>query len=296
MDLRSEAFLKTPLPGSPRIVPATDGYPLAVTRFSPRRGLRARVVLSSATGVPQRYYQRFARYLADRGLEVLTYDYRGVGGSRPPKLRGFEARMLDWGRKDFAGVLDFALAAGPEPVLVVGHSVGGQLVGLAPNAHRVRGIVTVGSQSGWVRHWSGMGQLKMALYMYALVPGVARAVGYLPGGLGLGEALPEGVARQWAAWCRRPEYLFGSREPRRPGYARIVAPMLAVSVDDDDYAPRAAVDWLAAQYTNATVERRHLRPADLGRRSVGHFGPFRLACADPFWRDLRTWLLERVPA
>jgi predicted alpha/beta hydrolase len=77
---------------------ARDGYELAATAFVPSRPLRAAVVLNSATAVPRRIYRGFATYLAQRDFAVLTYDYRGVADSRPPKLAGFPARMRDWVR------------------------------------------------------------------------------------------------------------------------------------------------------------------------------------------------------
>ena len=37
---------------------------------------------------------------------VVTYDYRGIGGSAPSRLRGFEARMRDWAFLDMTAVVD----------------------------------------------------------------------------------------------------------------------------------------------------------------------------------------------
>src|SRR5579883_2471388 len=64
---------------------ATDGQRLAASVFQPTRpraGAPA-VVVNSATGVRRDYYAPFARFLAERGYTVVTYDYRGIGGSRP---------------------------------------------------------------------------------------------------------------------------------------------------------------------------------------------------------------------
>ncbi len=41
------------------------------------------VIVNPATGVLARYYHRYARFLAGHGFDVLTYDYRGIGLSRP---------------------------------------------------------------------------------------------------------------------------------------------------------------------------------------------------------------------
>lgn len=58
---------------------ATDGYPLIGTLYTPRHDLKANIVLSSATGVPQAFYRRFAEYVTQFGYQVLTFDYHGMG-------------------------------------------------------------------------------------------------------------------------------------------------------------------------------------------------------------------------
>ena len=70
-------------------IPATDGYPLGATLFLPRGAKRHAVLISSATAVPRKIYRGFAGYLAHRGCAVLTYDYRGIGGSRQLALEGY---------------------------------------------------------------------------------------------------------------------------------------------------------------------------------------------------------------
>jgi predicted alpha/beta hydrolase len=78
------------------VVAARDGYPLAATVFTPEGTPHGAVLVASATAVPRKIYRGFASYLAERGFAALTLDYRGIGGSRPPSLRGFRARMRDW--------------------------------------------------------------------------------------------------------------------------------------------------------------------------------------------------------
>ena len=71
-------------------------------------------------------------------FDVLTYDYRGIGASRPVRLAGCRYRWRDWGELDFEAVLGF-LRQHPSaaPLLVVGHSVGGFLPGLAESGRLV---------------------------------------------------------------------------------------------------------------------------------------------------------------
>src|SRR5688500_20048908 len=113
-----------------RIV-TTDGFVLSATRFSPENPASKVVLINSDTGVKQKFYASFSAYLAKEGYTVYTYDYRGVGHSRPKTLRGFNASMRDWGVWDYHTMLQNIFQTHVNArVIVMGHTVGGQLVGL----------------------------------------------------------------------------------------------------------------------------------------------------------------------
>lgn len=263
-------------------IEATDGYPLGAT-LTEAANPQALVVITGATGVPHRFYARFARWLADRGAHVLTFDYRGIAASRPERLRGFTGTLSDWGAKDLEGVMQWARRTHPGlPVRIVGHSVGGQILGLAASNAQADRIVTVASQSGYWQLWPWQTRLVMGTLWHALMPLVPRVVGYVPGQLGIGEDLPEHVAREWARWGRSPNYLL-DHTPAREGFARITAPVTSWSFSDDFYAPQAAVDWLHAQMTAAPVRRVHLTPRDLSVKAIGHFAAFRDSFSNTLW-------------
>lgn len=281
-------------------IPALDGFELAATLYEPAPDTapvndRSVVLINSATAVRRGYYDGYARYLTAEGFTVLTYDYRGIGGSRPRRLAGFRARMRQWGEQDLAGVLDWiADHLRPKRLLIVGHSVGGQIVGLAANNHRVHALMMVGSQSGWWGHWPAPSRYRIALNWYVLIPAVTRVYGYLPGRFGTKEDLPAGVAREWARWGRRRTYLMESEE-LRPGFQRLRCPLLAYSFTDDVYAPRPAVEGLLDLYSEADVFHRHLSPRDVGVPAIGHFGFFRDQFRETLWRDSVAWLRKKVP-
>jgi predicted alpha/beta hydrolase len=276
---RDERDDDIPDPGVDLELAALDGAPLAATLFVGGGGLRRRtVVIASATGVRRRYYAPFAGWLAERGYDVVTFDYRGIGSS-PGRRR---ATMHDWGELDLAGVVSWARARS-QRLGVVGHSVGGQLIGLLPRPSDLDAVVSIAGQSGDYRLWPMPLRLAMAALWYGVVPGVTHAVGYLPGALGVGEDLPAGVALEWARWCRTSDYLWGA-EPDRVRYAEVRAPVLALSFAGDTYAPEAAVDALARLFVNADVDRRHL-----AQPRIGHFGFFR-AHRRALWTDAGAFL------
>ncbi|MBL4686145.1 MAG: alpha/beta fold hydrolase, partial [Nannocystaceae bacterium] len=125
---------------------ARDALPLAGTVYgSP--SARKVAVINSATAVPRRFYRHFAGALVEAGYRVVTYDYRGIGGSRPRQLRGFSAKMRDWGLQDMAGVLDWVRTEHDDArILLVGHSVGGQVAGMLDNVEGIEGMVTFSAQ------------------------------------------------------------------------------------------------------------------------------------------------------
>lgn len=276
---------------TPLRISATDGYALGARLYG-EQSPGPLIVLAGATAVKQAYYSRFAAWLSLQGATVLTFDYRGIGDSRPHSLRRFPARMRDWGQHDLEGVLQFANhERGSRPLHLIGHSVGGQLLGLAASSATLDRVLTVASQSGYWRHWSGMGRVRMAAVMFGMIPAVAGTIGYVPGSLGMGEDLPGEVALEWARWCRHPDYLLGYAATAAD-FARVRAQVLALSLADDDfYGPKPAVDWLHSKFTAASVERRHVTPAEIGAPAIGHFGFFRSAYEETLWPMASSFLL-----
>lgn len=275
-------------------ITADDGYCL-VGHATGSANTGPVLIVNGATGVRQRYYTRFASWAAEQGATVLTWDYRGIGESRPHRLRGFPGTMRDWGRHDLEGVLQFAHREWPHrPLVAVCHSVGGQLLGLAPSNQLLSRVVTVGSQFGSWQLWPAPRKWAFAGLWYGLMPGLAHAFGYFPGALGIGADLPKGVALEWARWCRSREY-FLAHGVTAAGYARLKVPLLSYSFTDDPYAPKAAVDALHSLYVGAELERRHLSPLDAGAKKIGHFGFFRETFRSTLWERLGEFAFAATP-
>jgi predicted alpha/beta hydrolase len=266
---------------------ASDGYPLGGTLFQPRMQPQGTVIIHSATAVPSGFYRRFGEFLSQQGLRALTYDYRGVGLSRPKSLRGFRASMSDWAMLDAAAAHRFVAERYPgENVASVGHSFGGQLFGLLDSARDVRGAILVGAQFGFYGHWqSPLDRLRLRFTWQALVPSFTSVLGYLPGRAGLGEDLPRGVAEEWARWCTSPEYLVSHYPVAAQRFARFDKPLLFYSFSDDDFGPRPAVDALIARFSAAKLEHHHVAPSDHDGAPIGHFGFFKPRFTDTLWSD-----------
>ena len=268
-------------------IPAADGFALAASELGdPARAERV-VLIAPATGVRRRLYRPFAEFLAAEGFGVVTWDWRGTGDSRPNGLRGFAGTMRDWGERDLAGVIDWAAARyASARLMALGHSYGGQAIGLAPNRERVRALVTVGAQSGYWGYWPGPRKYMYGALWYVAVPIATRVAGYFPARFfRLGEDLPRGVALQWARWCRTPSYL-GDWS----GHRSFTAPILAIGFMDDPFAPPLAVEALHVQYGSRAQQRWLIAPEELGAERIGHFGFFRPGVTPTLWRDVADWL------
>lgn len=270
---------------------AADGYALAGHVFGASKQGPV-IVINGATGVRQHYYARFASWAAGEGATVLTWDYRGIGESRPHRLRGFTGTMRDWGKNDLEGVIQFAAHEWRgRPLVALGHSVGGQLLGQPASNTLFTRAVTVGSQFGSWQLWPNPRKWAMAGLWFGLMPTVTHALGYFPGSLGIGADLPKEVALEWARWCRSRDF-FLAHGVAREGYARLKIPILAYSFSDDTYAPKAAVDALHSLYVNALIDRRHVAPLDLGAKEVGHFGFFK---TPSLWGHLGEFVFGSPP-
>lgn len=267
---------------------ADDGFRLAATRYRPDGEPRAALVVAGATAVPQGFYRRFAEYAVARGYEVWTLDYRGIGASAPPSLRGFRMDYLDWARRDLAAVVDAAHVPG-RPLVMVGHSFGGHAFGLLPNHEKVAAFWTFATGAGWHGWMPRAERLRVLALWHVVGPLVTRIAGYLPWSrLGMGEDLPIDVYRQWKHWCRFPNYFFD--DPAMPGldarFAAVRTPIVAANALDDAWAPPASRDAFMAAYRTAPLRALDLDPKAYG--PIGHMGYFRPR-AEPLWRAVLDW-------
>lgn len=270
-----------------------DGYPLAARLFRATNA-RAAVMISSGTGFPKGFYDRFARHLAGRGLTALTFDYRGIAGSRPDDLATMQMDYPDWGRLDMSAALDALADQAPGlPLVHVGHSVGGHFVGFMDNQDRIvrHAFVSVGTGYWGLHHrsynplelffWFGFGPLSLARH------------GYIKGGgLWAGTDLPRGVFETWKRWCLKRDYFLGELDgPLRPhAFDQVTAPIHSWIFTDDPIAtPRTARDLLTA-YPNAPATITLTTPADFGVRRIGHEGAFRKGM-EPLWDAIADHLL-----
>jgi predicted alpha/beta hydrolase len=284
-------------------IAAADGFELAARTYGDAARCRAGVLIVGAMGVEQHYYGAFAHWLAGQGYFVVTFDYRGIGHSRPAQyrhsLRGFEADVTTWITRDVVAVVDFVAGRiGRRPLLWLGHSLGGQILGQVPNRDRVAAMVTVATGSGYWPQNSWRVRWYVWWLWYVVAPLATRLAGYFPGRRlkKIGD-LPAGVMRQWRAWCLHREYCVGALGAAvRDQYARVTTPILSLSFTDDEFMSRANTESMHGFYARAPREMLRIAPHDVGARRIGHFGFFRHRHAAHLWPRASAWLERFAPA
>jgi predicted alpha/beta hydrolase len=281
-------------------IPATDGYLLGASLFLPRGAKRHAVLINSATAVPRKIYRGFAGYLAGRGCAVLTYDYRGVGDSRqkalvgynqPKSLVGFKASMSDWAALDVTGAVAWMRERYHTlPLSFVGHSFGGQALGLLPNNNEVSRALLVAAQAAYWKLMASPERYRVYAMLKFVGAPLARLLGYAPAWSGIAEDLPRDVFLQWVSWVMRKRYLFD--DPELGGlknFAQFHGAMRALVMSDDPWATRPSVELLCSGFTSITPEIVTITPAE-GVARIGHFGFFRSDHRDTLWRSAADWI------
>lgn len=275
-------------------VPVEGDASIVARLFRPATGgpaHRGTVLLVPAMGAPQTYYAPLAGWLAGEGFVAVTFDYRGIGLSRPEayrrSLRGFEMHLLDWARGDCRAMIEFARTSAPGlPLTWLGHSLGGQILPFVPNRQAVDRMVTVAAGSGYWRENAPALRRFAGLLWFGIVPAALALWGYFPGKrLRMVGDLPRGVMADWRRWCLDAEYAVGAEgEAARQIYAETDLPIVSLSFTDDEFMSEQNTASLHGFYVNAPRTMRRWAPAELGLRRVGHFGFFRAEMAEPLWR------------
>lgn len=278
---------KVPVSEVPILIRVADGSQIKATWFA-GKDARATLVFFPAMGVEAGFYHRLCAAIAGCGFNALPVDLRGHGqhsvrAARQQRFGFKEMLELDW-----PAAMKTARGLAPDlPVVVGGHSLGGQLSALYASMHpqNVKALLLVATPSVFFRGWNFPANLKI-LAMTQLAWGIAELVGYFPGDvLGFAGRESAGVIRDWARNARTGHY-----QPERMDVdfatqlQRLTCPVWSGSFSDDSFCPQQAAQNLLNKMPHVSLTHRHLTPESLGLSSVGHFS----------WAKHRDGLLEEI--
>lgn len=283
-----------------RSISTTDQVALAIEVFDSETPTC--LIINPAIGVKRKLYRAFATFMAEHGVTTILYNYRGMEDGLADMPAGVKLNTESWGRLDQTAVIDWTKTEfKPHKLWVLGHSIGGQLLGFAKNLDSVDGLIHVAAQKGDKKLWPGAGRLKLFFLWHVLIPLMSRKHSFAASKLGLGTyPWPAQAARQWASWGQQKDYLFNAKfgfdlSP----WHQFDKPLLSFGFTDDDMAPETAIDGLLQEYgkslsTNGDlrhIEKRIIDPHNLGLKHIGHFGFFKPE-AKPLWQNTVTWIQD----
>ncbi|WP_299152882.1 alpha/beta fold hydrolase [uncultured Acinetobacter sp.] len=265
---------------------AEDGYTLSGKLYQTEMPALANIVVACATGVPQAFYRRFAEYATAAGFQVLTFDYRGIAASAPKTLKNFKMSYLDWGRYDLTAAIEYLSKTGLD-IYMIGHSYGGQALGLSKYHDRVEALYCFGTGAGWHGYMPFKEKIKVQVIWNIIFPPMVAVSGYLPWSLlKMGADLPYDVYREWRKWCKNPTYFFADPDLKvlHDQYAKVQTRIYAIAALDDAWALPASRQAFIQHYAQAKKSYIDIRAADYGLREIGHMGYFRQG-AEKIWDE-----------
>lgn len=253
-------------------VQAEDGHRFELIGRMPAQP-RAQLLWLPALGVSARNYQPFADAMAARGIGVFLHEWRGNGSS---SLR--PSREQDWGyreilEQDLPASLATLRLHGNAPLIIGGHSLGGQLAcvfaGLHPSVFARFWLVATGTPY-WRTFPAPRGWTLPLVYRF--LPWLAQRQGVLHGRrLGFGGTEAHGLIRDWARVGLNNHYAAaGVDADLEGGMRRLHGQADAVVLADDWLAPPGSMQGLLAKLPQVTSRLSALPASALGTRA-DHF-------------------------
>ncbi|WP_109299207.1 alpha/beta fold hydrolase [Aquimarina sp. AU474] len=271
-----------------------DGYLLSANMYLASASIPKNKVLiiNSATAVSKTLYHHYATLMSKKGYNVITYDYRGIADSRPKRLRGFKTTFLEWGQHDFSAIIDYAkITFVDDKIIVLGHSIGGTIIGMTEKNKDISGIITIGAQTAYYKDWSKKHKTKIYIIWHMILPMITTVVGYFPGKrLRMLEDVPKGVIKQWHS-RRHHENMKTQLETKGVQffYHTCTAKLLTLGIEDDPIGTEIAIKRIHDFFEQSDKKLEMIKLADVPTQKIGHFGFFSRKFKDTLWVKTLDW-------
>lgn len=269
-----------------------DGSRLTMTVYPVKGKVCPVCIILPAMGVPASWYEPLAGTLVRQGLHAVAADLRGHAGSTLRASRSVDFGFHEMVTCDLPGLVAATARRLPGcPVYLLGHSLGGQLGTLYASLYpeSVRGLILVATCSVYYRGWPFPKSLGLLLATQ-LARGIADVTGHFPGRtLGFGGREARTVMRDWAHNARTGRYEpANSPVNLESALSRMQTPVLAISLEGDQFAPPRAVRYLCDKLISTRVRHLHLDGWEMPDAGRHHFRWVRHA--GPIVRHIRRWM------
>ena len=271
-----------------------DGFKLSGKLLKPKKILSS-VMIAPATGIKKEFYAAFAYFLAENGFATLTFDNRGIGESKGNSINSSNASLINWGVLDMTAALEYLKKNIPNTDYhLIGHSAGGQLVGLMKNGKEIKSIFNFGSSSGSLQYSKYPFKLKSSFWLNFYIPVSNLIFGHTKSQwVGMGEPLPKNVGKQWTKWCNGKGYVKVDLDTniKEHVYNELRLNSLWVHAKDDDIANYENVEDMIRVHPNIKSKILTLSPKEYGYKDIGHMKFFSKRKKE-LWSLAINWLNE----
>ena len=261
--------------------------PIYATLFEPI-DLNGKIILiNSATGVKQQIYFKIAAFFAEKGFTVLTYDYSGIGLSKPKNLRQSESSMRTWGTEDYKTLTNFIRKNYRDyDKYLIGHSVGALILGMNEDSKLFKSFVFISTQKAFVGHLNFNIKLLGYLGFGIVQPLMTKLFGYFPAHrFDLGESLPKNAANDWRTLILNKKSTNALLEKIDHNYSKeLTQEVLVLRAEDDSWLTETGVENLLKEtFPNLKPIYKILKISASPKREIGHINFFR-SFNKPLWK------------
>jgi len=264
--------------------------------FTPDQNNGSIVLINSATGVKQQVYFSFAQYLSGYGFTVITYDYYGIGLSKPEDLTRCSASMRTWGTEDYKAVTDYIKTHFQDyRKYLLGHSVGALIIGLNEDSVMFEEFAFVGAQNAFVGHLNWKTKIEACLGFGIAQPFFTSLMGYFPAQwFGLGESLPKNCAYDWRILILNRKSTGALLKTAKDYSERLTQKTLVIRAEDDRWLTEKAVNSLLNDtYSHLKPVHRLIRTSESEAGKIGHVNFFRSYNRKLWTIILNEWMHEK---
>ena len=175
---------------------------------------------------------------------------------------------------------------------LIGHSAGGQLIGLMHNAKEISSMFNFACSSGRIKNMKFPFLLQAKFFMNVFIPLNNLVFGYTKTHwVGMGEPLPKNVAQEWKDWCNGKGYVktaFG-KTIHKHWYDELTLPSLWLNATDDNIAINENVKDMLEVFTQLKADTMTLEPKAYQMKEIGHM-KFFSKNNKKLWEIALNWL------